>query len=1196
MHIRQRLLSTTRTRPTAPRWVRLLVWALFTTVAVAGVAAVDSGISTQRDQLAAVPAAEVAVAGEVLADDAPATLDTNSPTYRNRYANSPKELLPAYRWGSALNFQTNLGVFDAGDDVMGKLGGVLFTVASFLWTFNLALLSFADQINVLNEAAGQINKVYVTVASNLWPILILAYLVILVRGAREMLKGNPMALWRLVVGFLIPVSVIYALANPASTSGAQMTTKDSTGRAAALNPKGTPAWYADRLTSQIDGLGTAIAGAFQADGGGSSLMIPSGQAHHCRDYVDVLEDTYEAFTSGQNTNGGASLFASRMWVLTTLEPWSIAQLGDQPHRHKASCHLLEWHAGTDSEERREIARLAFGRTFHPSLFTYTDRSDVHPKGWTNVHIRMSLWIACTPSSGGYVMNRSGTYALEKAEGHSESEAQEIGNRLCAQWADPDRGVGVVDDSGEDIPLDLEKTHHNRAKLGGRTDMRRYLNAITGHNPNIRLSMGLVAFVGGTVYLIAFAGASIGLLLAKIGLVLALMVLPFVLTMVGLQMEQGSKMLRWTASMCAVEIVFTMLLGVMFQLTQIGVTLVGGFDSGDTTASLGGGVEAGFARMLLISAVPIVVLVAMNALLKKMGLGKLTSPSGALGLVAGASSKAFKAGDGSAFFSPGGAMSSVAGTVRGARSAIGRVRDPFNTGIVEARRNARDVAKRAQRGKASEKELDSAFSKVQRAKDLRNDKLRGLANIAGLGIPGHLDRKAGKKAYREEEQRWIERNRRKLGLPVGEQANQAASEELEQWRKRASRYAPQTELTHDPAARARAQEELHNTLIHDTEGLGPGDPSRNAVASALIQQELARCGAAQMGVLEATDLSDPLSAVVPPQLREELRVEAAARIGIDPNHVVLDHFGNALIDPTTFSNWAEIPIHVRGRPELHLDPAMWEVGELETPADVATRVSGTLVATGHLYTEGNQVVVHEVRGSMPNESLAGQAMWAQLGEAAVNRAVLDAVGRIQTSDSGEGQLLASAAVGAGRIDSSEIAREIAETLGVFVNTQQESASRLQQAVSELSDASRSVASMDRDKVQSVVDAQIAALEATVEDRIHMRTAQALAAADPAAGTDAIIDMLAKIDDRERNRTEDIVNALREAARGGNAAQKLEEVAATLSNELEAAARAARDVEDATRRALDAHAAGGLRNSPPQTFIDPMAYAGSVWSPF
>lgn len=1195
MHLRQRLTSTTRTRPTAPRWVRMLVWVLFAVAATSGVAATDSLLpATAYGDTPAVMQGPVAADDDsglpqYLADGA-ATLDTNSSSYK-QYKDSPKELLPAYRWGRAVDFQSNLGVGDQVANMMGQLGVVLFTVASFLWAFNLALLSFADQVNVLNEAAGQVNQVYVNIASNLWPILVLAYLVILVRGARELMKGNPMAMWRLVLGFVIPVAVLYSLSSAASVSGAQMTTKLNSGQAAALNPKGTPAWYADRLTAQIDGLGTSIAGAFQSDGGGSSLTIPGGQAYHCKDYVKVIEDSYEAFSTASGAgSGGASLFASRMWTLTMFEPWSIAALGDQPLRHKASCHLLEWQAGTDSTERADIARVAFGRNFHKSIFTFTPRNDVSRQSWTNVHIRMSLWSTCTSADGALTMNRAGTYALEKAGDRSEEDAQKVGNDLCAAWGNTDKGVGVIDGSGEDIDLALENIHQSREKLGSRTDMRRYLNAVTGHNPMDRMSMGLVALVGAAVYLFAFAGASLGLLLAKIGLVLALMVLPFTLTMIGLQMEQGKKLLRWTASMCAVEIVFTMLLSVMFQMTQIGVTLVGGYSSNDS--ALGGGVQAGFFRMLLISTVPIVVLFAMNALLKKMGLGKITSPGGALGLVSGASTKAFKAGDGASYLSNGGnPLSSLGAGARGARNALGRVRDPFNSGVVEARRNARDVAKRAKAGLASEKEVDQAFSKYQRAKEHRSDKLRSLAVLPAIN-----DRRAGKKAYGDEEERWKERNRKRLGLPSGEEADAADAEELGRWRDHAAGYTPQTELTNDPAARARAQEELHNNLIHDTEGLGPGDPTRGAVAAALVQQQLAACGAAQLGMLDSVDLADPSSAIVPPQLREELRLTAAARIGIDPAHVTLDHYGNALVDPTTFDRWSDIPIELRGRPELHVDPAMWDALDLETPADLATRISGTLVATGHLEAAGSQVIIHEVQGTVAADSVAGQAMWAQLGEAAVSRAVVDAVGRIAPSGSGEGQLIAGGAVRGARIDSAEIAQEVGETLGLFLRGQEEATSRLDQAVRELSDAARTVQTMDKGDAQSVVEAQVAALVDTIEDRIQMRTAQGLAAADPTAGTDAIVEMLEKIESRERNRTDDLVNALRTATSAGNPAAALEDIARTLTAELEGAARAARDVEEATRRALDAHAAGGLRTAHRPALIDPMGFAPGGWSPF
>ena len=935
----------------------------------------------------------------------------NVPPGFSRFRTQPIDALPAWRWNKALGAQmSNLGNFEVGKSLRNSVGSVMFEVSSVLWGITSFLINFADRADFFKLMSGSINDVFVKVAAATWPLLALGYLLVLLRISREVLRGDAGGVIRLMAGFVIPAAFITVMVQSVNDSG-------NFGRANGVIGgqglgtliTGSPAWMANQVIGALDESGKVMGAMFQPVAPDSNQLLGGNNetTYSCRPYIDALTATYNANTAG-SASGGPSLMISQMWLASSYEMWSQAVFGDQLYRHKASCHAAEWWSGIPVGEQKLIANAVYpgGETgWHNSVFGPTGR-DFGNREWSEEQWHFGMWQACT-ADGIEPEWKNAVAVFDVNEDAAKS--------MCTKW----RNEGMDKDS--DIDTVVEKLYMKSNEISDPT-VSRWIQASLGKS-NEMLLMGFGSLLSSIVYLWAFAGLAIGVIASKLGLVIALMMLPFTLTLIGLGMESGGRLLRWTASLCAIDLVFTAVMALLLLMTTLGVSLLIGGTLGNTLSA--GGVQAGLGRALSVCLVPIGAVMATNKVLKQAGLGAVTRPTQALGLVGRASAKAYQADTTSGYMRAGyknkkeralERYQQATGAVTGAQAALDRVTDPFNTGRTKLKREAASANKlaAANPGNAQfEKAAAQSYVRWRAAEDAHDRKVglvtsaprragqivsgvgklgsaaatatasggSGLWPALGMAASGLGDLKAG---IAPEDREALEARHKKVSVNeemLAQAKAVAGAGGIPRSSDETARQDAQGRLNKE--YQEKTQEQVFDPLTGELRTMQMGSDARAEIGSALLAAQLAQLFAASLGDVQLVadlrngDVNAMANALVNDPTRNSLSAMWAQRWGVDQDKVLIDDYGNAWLNRGAFSDPRSIPEELRDRPEANVDAATWAAWSQAAGGDgraLAMMVGSQMVASGYARVEGDQAVL---------ESVSPGAYWDLSGASPLN---------------------------------------------------------------------------------------------------------------------------------------------------------------------------------------------------------------------
>lgn len=625
-------------------------------------------VSTTLAAPSGIPAA--LVAGR---DDAPGA---RSDLLKEAYGADPTGLLPAFRWSGAVGDMNNQldGVADTMRMFSGLIAGFMFMIASWIWTTLLSIVSKALSVDLVNGAAGSIDTLFVQASHSLGAsgFLVMAVVAAIGIGALRTLRGKGSQAISIIVGATLVVgtmSFMTAAANQGSSTG--------TGSAASYRPStGSPA---DLAVKGNDFVNTVVAQVVTGFGSTDSLTskvtdTPTGSKADtagatCDYYMRQMLATYSNYAQDKAAVTGQSAASARltastmkllsfMWQRSMYDNWTTAVFGNTEDGARAACHQLENNANIDPLE--QFALVGGGKYDSTATLGPYAGMAAGPffrfAGDDNVKTQQSAmlaWAACGPDPrpGWQKAGGLGDGANNKCKDWRSwaPSKQDIDNIAAGKVPGP---LGINTNGGEPLewgdPGAVEGATvwngQNQADKAGLDQVREVTMAYFGYNAGERFFAGLMAILASLLYAWAFGAAALGTILAQLGLLFLLGLLPYTLMLLAFPTKDGGRnplgkrLMKLTVTFMAGKAVFVTLLAVTLQLMAImyggAQSFTGTSAAADGHVTLAAGAGGGMSSIWSLI-VPGATIFILTKLTKMLGMGNLMSPSGAAGFATSA---------------------------------------------------------------------------------------------------------------------------------------------------------------------------------------------------------------------------------------------------------------------------------------------------------------------------------------------------------------------------------------------------------------------------------------------------------------------------------------------------------------------------------------------------------------------------------
>lgn len=665
------------------RPAQILVWVLFAIVAVVGLNAGGALLPTAPATVAAQPSAAApgvlpaaSEGGGGRGKGVSSSADLEAPTMQKYHivregtsdketasakADAAMELLPAYRWRDNVELVSDLGWRDIDDAGSSVLGGALFSMAAFLWTLLLTVTRYGLTTDMVTGAAGAINSGFASMAKSIGSsgLLAIAFVSILLTAIGAFFRGNLPKVLAMFFMFALPIGGMQALAVGAN--------QGTDGFVPPLSPAGL-AITGNQTINQIGGtLATGFGTTVKLSDVSEAANVSGGAASpDCTTYTSRLYATYAAASARNGKSGmSGSLWAanggkisdadiqnqlsangglvtiSYLWERAFLPAWTQAQFGNMTEGSLMACHRLELNNQTSPDEQMLLA----GTSDSESPYNGFTRGPFLPAASEkDGQAAMFTWAACANANG-----KEARPGWKDIGGGKPDDKQHMDNAKCAGWrtaAEPTErstptyawlfgvaGAKIADkmDLGN-RPLDFKDTGDLARATTPATDasadvadslqrVEQSVRAYWGHNSGQRMLWGLVACLTSALYLWALGAMSLGAIIAQVGLVVMLIVLPATLVLFALpgkgpagRHPAGVRLLKLTGGFMASKLVLIFSLTLLIQLIALLESIVGGDGSGIWSALI-----------------PIAAMLALRALLKSIGFGDITKLGGALAM-------------------------------------------------------------------------------------------------------------------------------------------------------------------------------------------------------------------------------------------------------------------------------------------------------------------------------------------------------------------------------------------------------------------------------------------------------------------------------------------------------------------------------------------------------------------------------------
>jgi hypothetical protein len=207
-----------------------------------------------------------------------------------KYADSPNQLLPAWRWRAHVGLYNNTpGLAGVVNTMFSFVASIFFLLAGLCWWVLLEITEWVLTDSLVQDAAEQMNRGFATVTDllNASGVFLLLGALGLITFVRLFFRGRLIKALGLVLAFVIPVAAIQGLAVRASNVDDPL-------------PTLSPAWAAVSGVNLVDGFTswfTSGFGRMAILSGSLDIQRASAVDPSCSSYVAALYDQYYAYSS-----------------------------------------------------------------------------------------------------------------------------------------------------------------------------------------------------------------------------------------------------------------------------------------------------------------------------------------------------------------------------------------------------------------------------------------------------------------------------------------------------------------------------------------------------------------------------------------------------------------------------------------------------------------------------------------------------------------------------------------------------------------------------------------------------------------------------------------------------------------------------------------------------------------------------------
>lgn len=601
---------------------------------------------TARSTAPVSPAAGTAVAGSPAGTDsggqvvaAPMELTdggTADADSRCSQYNEQRDFLPLNRWTSfSLHTVDNAWLLKT-RLFISMIASLLLMAAALMWRIIGMLMGFSYTFDMVCSAADPINQVVRAMSFYAGWFLIPSWLVVLAAAFRRWTAGGragPASAVRLVASFLAATGLIFFIGNQAVENE--------------NNPTGkyTVPWMAATVQSWFTEFSTAMAELPDVSQTNSVFYDDdptySGKVT-CANLARTLEDTYLAENEGGFPGSAAMLQVNRMWEISLVRSWMSAQVGDgtpeNPAPAHAACRVLEANASVDDDLKLKAYDLANGDPVDTTTAQMMRGFFIAPKG--SLQTIAIAWGACKVDAGqGGRIHTTPQWDNADVGGKedscnallSDADTAELSDWLMRLYAGQALDTFYFN-GGDELNDKLGDCINDEVKAEACRYLWDHIEAWLGANQTERLTQGLMSTIVAFVFLFVLGPMAVGLMLISVALAGLSMLLPISLLLFATGLDAGKRLLKLTGAAAVGKFLFTLaltLLALIIDMTYLAINE--SIQNGTPTP--------GFFEQVAQGAAPLVALYLFKKLTRFIGLGDISSMTGALGFAGAAALKA-----------------------------------------------------------------------------------------------------------------------------------------------------------------------------------------------------------------------------------------------------------------------------------------------------------------------------------------------------------------------------------------------------------------------------------------------------------------------------------------------------------------------------------------------------------------------------
>lgn len=589
----------------------------------------------------------------------------------------PATYLPINRWGGSqpVSACDSGGFFSAIANapckMTQKLASLLYIAASFVWTIAYGAVSLASKVSfveggVLSGAlSATSNSLFSALQGSLVAtgVFALAVCVVFIQAFRRVVSGKQTGVFRVVLLSFLPLVALMTMATAVAKEG------DDPG-----SVTGSPVWIANKGLGAVSditgGLVTSIGKVTEF----GTVESPSNQtATSCQAYTSALDSVRTSLEDEKDMSVGNEAMLSEFWMTSYMQPLVESQFGSGDlEANRVWCHLYESENSVPRAVQVELGQLAGYPGFisnnseaqqavfnallgeegeFDSLSAYTDfvGGQTDPYGirqYGNEHSKLvaaNFWQACIWDGAEWKAQPAWNEVSGQAVEAFDASGTAYTDEACASWWYLGDGSGHLKNGGlHDIwpaasPAPETVANYAAPESIGSfvTEQPEDVYRHTAAGFNTGFWPGAVSLVTALILTAPVISLALGSSVATLAFAVLLAMLPITLLLVVAgrkeQSSPGKKLLRATMSFGALTLTFQLGMAALLFTTKFVQSTLG---------SLAGDGFIGYVGSLLS---PIVAIVVLRTIYKRLGFGSLTNPVGAASAVMAAGNMSAESG-------------------------------------------------------------------------------------------------------------------------------------------------------------------------------------------------------------------------------------------------------------------------------------------------------------------------------------------------------------------------------------------------------------------------------------------------------------------------------------------------------------------------------------------------------------------------